>query len=89
VSETVDTVKAIPAEVAKWWKDGHTRTEYLYAWEDGVVGHAGSDPLFWHEDTTSIGSYQDYKRGVLLGRVSDVLIAFMLAAIIFAIIAAF
>jgi hypothetical protein len=75
----------VPAEIARWWREGHTRTEWLYAWEDGDHADPGARHLFAISDTDPLNSYKLWR---LLGRVSDALLLTIAALVVLLLILA-
>lgn len=67
-------IREAPSDIARWWRDGHTRTVWLMEWQKGDFADPGFPPLFFANDTQSLNSWADYNLWLLLGKVSDTLI---------------
>jgi hypothetical protein len=79
---------AIPGEMRQWWKDGHTRTEWLYVWEKRNLGPEDGPPSFFSCDNEAERSYADYRLWRTLGVASDALLVTIAVLIVLAIVLA-
>jgi hypothetical protein len=74
VTDLGASVASIPGGMRQWWKDGHTRTEWLHEWETGPI------------DSEAVQSYRDWKLWRGLGIVSDALIVVIVLLVILAVL---